>query len=180
MKYREVEKGDSSAGYGFTHVGASSRRKCKGAGELSIAILGLIVFLIGRFVYYKYLGGEEARREDVKIEFEKHKAQYAACASNSKCWAEKHMIDAIQLCLEPIENLSKYSFEWTDEFLERKFDQYVWRDQSKGLITYKGDKIRFQNMYGAMENHVYECDLFLNANNHLAFFQQVRARPGRL
>ena len=67
---------------------------------------------------------------------------------------------------------------WTDGWLEKKFSHYRWRDQEAGILTYIGDKIRFQNGFGAWQNHVYECDVTIPGSR--PFVLEVRAQPGRL
>ena len=72
--------------------------------------------------------------------------------------------------------MAKNNFEWTDGVLEPKFSHYRWKDQSLGEITYIGDKIKFQNGFGAWIFHTYECDLDSTGTRVL----DVRASPGRL
>jgi hypothetical protein len=40
-----------------------------------------------------------------------------------------------------------------------KFSHFRWKDEARGVMAYIGDKIRFQNGFGAWQPHVYECDL---------------------
>ena len=49
-------------------------------------------------------------------------------------------------------------------------------DQSRGIITYVGDKISFQNGFGAWVNSTYACDY--EAGTDTAF--DARAWAGRL
>jgi hypothetical protein len=79
-------------------------------------------------------------------------------------------------CKGPVERLAKNNFEWTDGLLEPKFSHYRWKNQSTGIITYIGDKIKFQNGFGAWIFHTYECDLDASGETVL----EVRAQPGRL
>jgi hypothetical protein len=72
--------------------------------------------------------------------------------------------------------LAKNNFEWTDGLLEPKFSHYRWKNQDAGEVTYIGDKIKFQNGFGAWTYHTYECDLDASGETVLA----VRAQPGRL
>ncbi len=75
-----------------------------------------------------------------------------------------------------MESLAKNNFEWTDGLLEPKFSHYRWRDQEKGIVTHIGDKIKYQNGFGAWTYYIYECDLAADGKSVL----DVRARPGRL
>jgi hypothetical protein len=100
----------------------------------------------------------------------------AACRKDLKCWGEKHMVSASVYCKRFVERMAKNNFEWTDGLLEPKFSHYRWKDQAAGSVTYIGDKIKFQNGFGAWIYHTYECDLDASGKNVL----DVRARPGRL
>ncbi len=103
-------------------------------------------------------------------------ARDAACKSDLHCWGEKHFVDASVKCVRPIERLAKYSSKWTDGWLTPKFSHYRWKDSKKGIITYIGDKIQFQNGFGAWQDHTYGCD-FDPATGSV---RGVRAVPGRL
>lgn len=99
------------------------------------------------------------------------------CATGDlDCLASKARSAASIACREPVESLSKYTFEWTDGFLEQKFDNWRWKDRGRGVVTYYGDHIRFQNGFGAWQDSVYECDVNVSDGVVLA----VRAAPGRL
>ncbi len=80
------------------------------------------------------------------------------CRSNLHCWGEKYGIEASFACRSKVERLAKYQFEWTDGWLGLKFGHYKWNDAARGVITYVGDKIKFQNVFGAWENETYSCD----------------------
>jgi len=79
-------------------------------------------------------------------------------------------------CTGPVERLAKNNFEWTDRWFEPKFTQYRWKDKKRGIVTHIGDKIKYQNGFGAWVYHIYECDFDAATNTVL----DVRARPGRL
>lgn len=84
------------------------------------------------------------------------------------------MVGAGIRCKRPIESLAKYAHEWTDGMLEPKMSHYRWKDKKRGIVTFLGDKLRFQNGFGAWQNVVYECDY--DGESVLS----VRARPGKL
>lgn len=75
-----------------------------------------------------------------------------------------------------IERLAKFQFEWADGWLEPNFSHYRWADQEKGLVTYLGDKIKFQNGFGAWQHYVYSCDYDPASDSIL----DVGGAPGRL
>ena len=83
---------------------------------------------------------------------------------------------AIFWCQDPIEKLAKNRAEWTDSHWHLKFNRFRWKDERQGVITYIGDKIKFQNGFGAWIFHTYECDYDTQNEMTLA----VRAQPGRL
>nr|VFK35242.1 MAG: protein of unknown function (DUF4875) [Candidatus Kentron sp. MB]VFK77195.1 MAG: protein of unknown function (DUF4875) [Candidatus Kentron sp. MB] len=74
------------------------------------------------------------------------------CQMDLRCWGDKHNITASVYCDDYVEKLAKYSHEWTDGMLEPKFSHFRWKDKSKDYITYIGDKIKFQNGFGAWQN----------------------------
>ncbi len=100
----------------------------------------------------------------------------AACMKDLQCWGGKHNGAAGIYCDDYVEKLAKYSHKWTDGIFESKFSHFRWKDKSKGYITYIGDKIKFQNGFGAWENYIYECDLNPETNTVV----DVRAMAGRL
>lgn len=103
-------------------------------------------------------------------------AEAAACRADLQCWGSKYNTAAAVRCDNHIEGLANYSHEWTDGLLDLKFSHFRWLDQPHGTVTYIGDKIKFQNGFGAWQNYVYECDYDPDGEAALA----VRAEPGRL
>jgi hypothetical protein len=100
----------------------------------------------------------------------------AACRQDLRCFAEKQTAAASVYCKEPVERLAKNSFEWTDGWLEPKFSHYRWKNKERGIVTHIGDKIKYQNGFGAFVYHTYECDFDASTNTVL----DVRATPGRI
>jgi hypothetical protein len=98
------------------------------------------------------------------------------CSQELKCTAEKSLVNASSLCAPNIEKLAKYNFEWTNWAIDPKLSHYRWKDDSKQVIVYRGDKIKFQNGFGAWTISTYECDFDANSQRVLA----VRAYPGRI
>jgi hypothetical protein len=103
-------------------------------------------------------------------------ANEAKCKVDLQCWGDKHLAAASVYCKSDVERLGQYSARWTDGTLETKVSRFKWLDKEQGTITFVGDKIEFQNGFGAYQNHIYECDLDPATNKVL----EVRARPGRL
>ena len=79
------------------------------------------------------------------------------CRVTIGCWGEKFEWQAESLCPRHIERRALYDYEWTDGFLGRKFDRMMWRDVDKGLITFFGSELKFQNVFGAWQRVTYKC-----------------------
>ena len=91
-------------------------------------------------------------------EAEKEKGKELACPQDLQCWANKHIIDASVACERLIENRAPFDYKWTDGWLERKLTGFAWKKRKAGLISYYGDKVKFQNRFGAWVHMGYKCD----------------------
>ena len=89
--------------------------------------------------------------------------------------AQRGEVAALVRCPGHVERLAQYTHRWTDGFLEPKFS-HSRPTGNPNVVTYLGDRIEFQNGFGAWQPHVYECDLNVVTEQVVA----VRARPGRL
>ncbi len=98
------------------------------------------------------------------------------CRQSAACWGDEHMVMAASVCAPVVERLAQYGHEWTDGFLGFKFSHYRWSDKDRGVVTYIGDKIRFQNSFGVWQNYAYECDYDPSTES----VEDVRAAPGRM
>lgn len=103
-------------------------------------------------------------------------AKMAECRSDLGCWGDKHSVRATVYCKDPVTRLAKNDFQWIDGMLESKFSHYRWADKTKGVVTFIGDRIKFQNGFGAWIIHTYECDFDTASERPV----EVRARPGRI
>lgn len=83
------------------------------------------------------------------------------CApDDQKCVGSKNIITAHVYCKEKIERLTNRAVKWTDEgIFQQKFSRFAWVDQPGGVMRYFGDKVQFQNEYGAWTNMIYFCDV---------------------
>jgi hypothetical protein len=111
---------------------------------------------------------EAARKEEI--------AAGAACEADIQCIGERKPVSATYACKPMVERLAKNDFQWTDLWLEPKFGRFKWRDQAAGTITYVGDKVKYQNGFGAWTRYVYECDYNFRSEN----VNDVRAYPGQI
>lgn len=100
-----------------------------------------------------------------------------SCAADDlSCLGNKGVVAAGLRCASHIERLAKHSVKWTDKTFETKFNRFRWENKNAGLITYIGDKVEFQNGFGAFTPVTYEC--VLSADNNTVL--HVSAREGRL
>ena len=116
-------------------------------------MITLIIFSVGILGFYNY-------KMDIK------KTEIAA--------AEKQKQIA-QRAIEK-EKRSKYQFEWTRGSWSSKFSKFRWKSKPRLTLTYYGDDIKFQNIFGAWENMIYQCDYDPVNKKVLA----VQVYPGRL
>jgi Skp family chaperone for outer membrane proteins len=86
------------------------------------------------------------------------KAEAARCRQDIQCWAEGAFVAASFACTDAVQALAKWDYEWTDGWSEPKLERYRWKDKDKGIVTYIGTKIKFQNGFGAWKHMTYSCD----------------------
>lgn len=86
------------------------------------------------------------------------KAELQKNINNAEWLHNKYSYKAIYPCQKAVEKLAKYDFEWTDGFLESKFDSYATKTPQPGVIRIFGDKIKFQNGFSAWQRVKYSCD----------------------
>lgn len=103
-------------------------------------------------------------------------AEEDRCRADLKCWGEKFSIEATAPCRTGVERAARIDFKWNDGILEPKFSHYRWKNRDRGILTFIGDKVQFQNGFGAWIRHTYECD-YDPANKTVL---GVRAREGKL
>jgi hypothetical protein len=116
-------------------------------------------------------GGDEDKTTEKAV-----KVDEAACRKDLQCMGDKFTVAVGVYCKDPVTRLAKYTSRWTDGTFEPKFSHFRWLNQEQGTLTFIGDKIEFQNGFGAFQKHIYECDFNPKTNQVL----DVRARPGQL
>ena len=128
--------------------------------------------------WYRLAGAEElAKNVDALAEGRREVSKTEATArARLQTVGADHITSAGLYCKTHIENLAKYTHKWTDGWLVLKFSQFEWKDKAKSIVRYYGDKILFQNGFGAWVNHVYWCD-YDTVNGEPV---RVGAEPGRL
>jgi zinc ribbon protein len=182
VRCRECGAKVSSSAETCPHCGI---RKPAGASDRRILIL-IVLLVIGGFALFgksiqqsepeKAPPTQEEAETAAAAKREADAAEAARCATDLRCLAEKHIVEATTRCRRQIERLAINNFEWVDHWYESKLSHYRWKDQQKQMITYLGDKIKYQNGFGAWTLSIYECDY--DSNNKVVL--DVRARPGRL
>jgi hypothetical protein len=103
-------------------------------------------------------------------------AKEEACRLDLSCWGEKAATVATIRCPALVVRMAKHDSEWTDGWLETKFSRYRWADKKAGVVTVIGDKVKFQNGFGAWTPMIYECDVDPATETVL----DLRVREGRL
>lgn len=167
-KCKECGKEVSTSADTCPHCGI----KKPGASAKEAVIGGVAILIAMAWGLTNCTGGED----EAKSEPAQTAAEEAACRQDLRCRGDKYNAAAGVYCEEYVEKLSSYAAKWTDGMLEPKFSKFGWKDKDKGYITYVGDKVQFQNGFGAWKNYVYECDFDPDTNTVL----DVRAGPGRL
>lgn len=95
---------------------------------------------------------------------EELRREAASCAQDLHCLGTKYLPDATGACTSFIERLAKKNFEWIDEWDKPKFGNYRWKNRERAIISYLGNKIKFQNASGVWIPGAYECDFDTKAN----------------
>ena len=187
IKCKECEKEISSDALNCPSCGAPVKPIKKKGGFLNFLKKMVITWLVIAAVFYagflyiqnvmeeNRIQAEKTKAEDAEkaklnaIE-DKKKAEEAAAKAkaeaeelennleNAEYLSDKFGIFAGVACRRPVENQAKFSFEWTDGFLDSKFPSYVVKTIAPGVLTVTGSKIKFQNAFGAMRFMKYQCD----------------------
>lgn len=100
---------------------------------------------------------QELLRWGEPTEDEKKAAKDTICRNDLRCWGDKHQMGATFACQPLIEQRARYSYEWTDGWLGSKLTQFRWKDRKVGTLSYYGDKVKFQNGFGAWQRVAYWC-----------------------
>ncbi len=163
---RECKSAVSTSAAKCPHCGITSPTTT--VREISFISIALCVLVAALFYSCSESDSEKEAKKAAQV------TKDADCAKDLQCAGDKGGLSAGLLCKKQIEGQAKNSVKWTDEALEPKFSHFRWKDQSAGIITHIGDKVQFQNGFGAYVNIIYECDL--QGQTVIA----VRTREGRI
>lgn len=137
--------------------------------EMWLGMTGLILLLV--VVYFIFSDDKSESQQAVasvalpaktvaQIAAEKVEAERvaAACRVDLRCLGGKYLYQAARQCAPKLERYAKHDVRWTEGFGGKKFSRMLWGNEKKGIILYAGDKVQFQNGFGAYTNYVYECE----------------------
>jgi len=133
------------------------------------AVKGLVFLAILGSIGYWYFSGDD----DAAI---KEPAKAKVCAANDgQCVFDAHLVDALVACKTPIQERSKYDYEWTNGTFENIFSRYI-NQPDKHQIIYMGDKLKFTNGFNAKLNMTYSCTFDTKSNQAVDY----KVTEGRL
>lgn len=126
------------------------------------AFKGFIVLavLVGAGYWY-FSGDDDAVKEPPKVK--------VCDVNDGECIFTAHLAPALTVCKEPIQNASKYDYEWTNGFSVNIFSRYV-NDPEKHQMTYLGDKLKFTNGFNAKVNMAYWCSINTQTNQLVDYY----------
>jgi hypothetical protein len=144
-------------------------------GDRMRIIVALVVLAVIAYIASSSREPTQSPEQLVAVTAQKAEAE-AKCAVDLQCLGDKKIISASFKCAPLIERLAKNNFEWIDAWYETKLSHFRWKDKDAKIITFIGDRIKFQNGFGAWVISKYECDY----NALLDIVLDVRASPGRI
>lgn len=96
---------------------------------------------------------EERRRE----ENQQRLAELKPHLEDAAWLANKFDVESTMACKPAVERLAKFNFEWFDSWSEMKFPSFYTKTRGPGVFVVTGEKIKFQNGFGAWQIMKYEC-----------------------
>jgi hypothetical protein len=105
---------------------------------------------------------------------------WAACRNDASCTGEKYRLVVTEACADIVERQARFDIRWTNHLFESRFLPIVrWHGidgRKKGLVDFEGDKVQFQNGFGAWQNYYYICTYDIGKNQIV----DLKLRPGHL
>src|SRR5215204_2040900 len=74
-----------------------------------------------------------------------------------KTASQEHLFWASFWCNGDVAGSAKINYQWIDP-RGQQYSRYRWRNFDAKIITYIGDNVKFQNVFGVWIRHQYECD----------------------
>lgn len=100
----------------------------------------------------------------------------ARCERDSKCYGDQLLGQAAFACSNEIEKKAKFSFKWADGSTASRLQRITWANKEETVLAYFGDKVMFQNGFGAWQNILYQCN-FDPVRRQVV---RIGIQPGRL
>ncbi|WP_296761603.1 hypothetical protein [Sediminimonas sp.] len=128
-----------------------------GEGITGLLMMGFLVW--GAYAVWSWSSTDDGVEEGTATESEtvEPTEPEVECGRDLQCLDKEHGTIASLRCEPLIEDLAEYSHRWTDTWLEPKFDRISWANMQENQIVIIGDKIEFQNGFGAFQRVLYKC-----------------------
>lgn len=83
-----------------------------------------------------------------------------SCRADADCFRRTHALDAAIACQGAVADRARFSLEWMDgdSAALASFPVVAVADLATGGLLLTGDRVRFQNGFGAMERMRYACE----------------------
>lgn len=165
---KECKKEVSTSAKTCPHCGVKNPGVSTKDSLIGLGVLVLIVVVVVASC------GDSDKEKQAKAEAAAQKK--AECRKDMACIGNELSISAAGACQRAVESLANYSVKWTDGALEPKFSRFRWQNRELGIVTLLGDKVQFQNGYGAFANVYYRCDVEIDSRKVV----HAEAHEGRL
>ena len=98
---------------------------------------------------------EEAKRS---TEISDSRAERVSkCDGEIECIFNELKFELTPKCSKLVERQARYDVKWTSGFFGQKLIGYKWYSHEQKVVTFAGDKVKFQNRFGAWSNKIYQC-----------------------
>lgn len=129
-----------------------------------IPLVGSVILLIGgAFIAYTSSVATSKAKEEARIAAEvtaksvRLKSELEANLHNADWLADNYSSSATAACAMQVVKYAKGNYEWVTGFGERKFPLVYAETKGPGIFVIGGDKVRFQNAFGAWQVMSYQC-----------------------
>ena len=129
------------------------------------ALFGMVAIVIGAFAIFG------PSQEETRTRKQREAAEAAAsdpCRSDLHCIGNRYLRSAEEDCRPSIERIAGREVRWGELASAFLFNDYRWKEQGRGIITYAGDRISVRNNESGWQPHIYECDFDTNSRTLIA------------